>query len=63
MATVIAGSGPRQDQRLYQDMAVELGPAIRANAVVPGAILPAPGADPDGEEGRSRGRAVPVGRV
>ena len=41
----------------------ELAPAIRVNALVPGAILPPPGVDPETEEWRRRGERVPLGRT
>jgi NAD(P)-dependent dehydrogenase (short-subunit alcohol dehydrogenase family) len=41
----------------------ELAPAVRVNAVVPGAILPAPGVDPESDEWRSRAGRIPRGRT
>lgn len=40
----------------------ELAPAVRVNAVVPGAILPPPGMDPDGSDWARTVARVPVGR-
>lgn len=40
----------------------ELAPDIRVNAVVPGAILPPPGVDPDGDLWQAMGGAAPLGR-
>jgi len=48
---------------LTRQMAVELAPAIRANAVVPGAILPPPGVDESSPAWRRRGEKVPLGRT
>ncbi|MCB0217038.1 MAG: SDR family oxidoreductase [Caldilineae bacterium] len=39
----------------------ELAPAIRVNAIVPGAILPPPGLDPSSERWREIGSASPLG--
>ena len=41
----------------------ELAPDVRVNAIAPGAILPAPGVDPQSPEWQERGRDVPVGTV
>ncbi len=41
----------------------ELAPGVRVNAVVPGAILPPPGMDPDGPDWRGRGAKLPLGRT
>lgn len=41
----------------------ELAPRVRVNAIAPGAILPPPGEDPDGEAWRRRGEDVPLGRT
>jgi NAD(P)-dependent dehydrogenase (short-subunit alcohol dehydrogenase family) len=41
----------------------ELAPAVRVNAIAPGAILPPPGVPLDGEEWRGRGASVPTGRT
>ncbi len=43
--------------------AAELGPAIRVNAVVPGAVLPPPGVDPASERWRTTGERLPVGKT
>ncbi len=43
--------------------ALELAPGVRVNAVVPGAILPPPDADPEGEEWQRRGERVPLART
>lgn len=48
---------------LTQVSAWELAPDVRVNAVVPGAILPAPGVDPESSEWQSRGELVPTGKV
>ncbi len=40
----------------------ELAPAVRVNAVVPGAILPPPGVEPDSEAWREIGGRVPLKR-
>jgi pteridine reductase len=41
----------------------ELGPGIRVNAVVPGAVLPPPGLDPDDPAWRRMGERLPVAGV
>ncbi len=41
----------------------ELGPEVRANAVVPGPILPPPGESADDSSWRTRGRRVPLART
>lgn len=41
----------------------ELAPAVRVNAVVPGAILPAPGVDPESEAWLGRSKRIPRGRT
>ncbi len=43
--------------------AAELGPAIRVNAVVPGAVLPPPGVDEASERWRAIGDRLPVGKT
>jgi pteridine reductase len=48
---------------LSQVAARELAPAIRVNAIVPGAILPPPGVSPDSEEWRQFGAGLPLQRV
>lgn len=48
---------------LTRQMAVELAPAIRANAVVPGAILPPPGVETESPAWRRRGEKIPLGRT
>lgn len=48
---------------LTRSTAKELGPAVRANAVIPGPILPPPGEDPVGEAWRHRGDRLPLGRT
>lgn len=40
----------------------ELAPAVRVNALLPGAILPPPGVDPEGELWREIGSRNPLGR-
>jgi len=40
----------------------ELAPAVRVCAVVPGAVLPPTGTDPDGEAWRRIGQGIPLGR-
>lgn len=40
----------------------ELAPAVRVNAVVPGPVLPPPGASSDSEEWRQLTRRLPAGR-
>lgn len=41
----------------------ELGPSVRVNAVVPGAILPPPGMSQDDPEWLAKGSTLPVGSV
>jgi pteridine reductase len=41
----------------------ELGPEIRVNAILPGAILPPPGMDPDGEAWQAGLRRLPLARA
>ncbi len=41
----------------------ELAPAVRVNAIAPGAILPPPGVDPESRQWRQRGDEVPLGTV
>ena len=48
---------------LTEAMARELGPEVRVNAVVPGPILPPAGVDPEGEEWKRRGAALPLRRT
>lgn len=48
---------------LTQVSAWELAPAVRVNAVAPGAILPPPGVPLDSEEWQGRGAKVPTGRT
>lgn len=48
---------------LTRSSAKELGPAVRANAVLPGPILPPPGEDPAGEAWRHRGDRLPLQRT
>lgn len=48
---------------LTESAARELGPAVRVNAVVPGAILPPPGVDPEGESWAKRGDELPLRRT
>lgn len=48
---------------LTRILARELAPAVRVNAVVPGAILPPAGADADDEWGRLTRQRVPLARV
>jgi NAD(P)-dependent dehydrogenase (short-subunit alcohol dehydrogenase family) len=43
--------------------AYELAPAIRVNAIVPGAVLPPPGVDPQGETWVNLGARTPLGRT
>ncbi len=43
--------------------AYELAPAIRVNAIVPGAVLPPPGVDPQGETWANLGARTPLGRT
>lgn len=43
--------------------AYELAPAVRVNAIAPGAVLPPPGIDPDGDEWQAIGRKTPLSRV
>jgi pteridine reductase len=43
--------------------ALELAPAVRVNAVVPGALLPPPGMEADSEAWRRLGRRLPLGRT
>jgi pteridine reductase len=42
--------------------ALELAPAVRVNAVVPGAILPPPGESAESESWQQVGRRLPLGR-
>ncbi len=48
---------------LTRVLARELGPEVRANAVVPGPILPPPGEDPEGLGWTRRGTRLPLGRT
>ena len=48
---------------LTRAAARELGPRVRVNAVAPGAILPPPGEDPEGEEWAHRGDHLPLART
>lgn len=48
---------------LTRIMARELGPAVRVNAILPGAILPPPGLKTESEEWRQMGESLPVGRT
>lgn len=48
---------------LTRILARELAPEIRVNAILPGAILPPPGVDPDGEWGPLTRKRVPLARV
>jgi NAD(P)-dependent dehydrogenase (short-subunit alcohol dehydrogenase family) len=48
---------------LTRAAALELGPAVRVNAVVPGAILPPPGTDAGESSWQQRGERLPVGRT
>ena len=48
---------------LTEAAARELGPAVRVNAVVPGAILPPPGVDLEGESWSRRGDGLPLART
>ncbi len=41
----------------------ELAPEVRVNAVIPGAILPPPGVDPDSSEWQKMGERVPARRT
>lgn len=41
----------------------ELGPSVRVNAVMPGAVLPPPGMDATGDGWRRMGRRLPVERT
>jgi pteridine reductase len=43
--------------------AYELGPDVRVNAIAPGAILPPPNVDPDGEFWRNMGQQLPLKRT
>jgi pteridine reductase len=43
--------------------ALELAPAVRVNAIVPGALLPPPGVDTDADSWREMGRRLPLGRT
>ena len=48
---------------LTRTLARELAPAVRVNAVVPGAILPAPGVDPESEDWARWGERLPLQRT
>jgi pteridine reductase len=48
---------------LTRAAALELGPTVRVNAVVPGAILPPPGVPPEDSSWQRRGERLPVGRA
>lgn len=48
---------------LTRSAALELAPAIRVNAVVPGAILPPPGQSAESREWRQIGDRLPLGRA
>lgn len=48
---------------LTRALARELGPAVRVNAVIPGAILPPPGGTTDDPEWLQRGERLPLGRT
>lgn len=48
---------------LTRTLACELAPAVRVNAVIPGAILPAPELDPESDEWRTWGERLPLGRT
>ena len=48
---------------LTRIMARELGPEVRVNAVLPGAVLPPPGMTTDSTEWRRMGERLPVGRT
>ena len=48
---------------LTEAAARELGPAVRVNAVIPGAILPPPGVGPADESWRRRGDGLPLQRT
>ena len=41
----------------------ELAPEVRVNAILPGAVLPPPGMDPESEGWRRMGERLPVGRT
>ncbi len=43
--------------------AYELGPEVRVNAIAPGAILPPPNVDPEGEFWQHRGQQLPLKRT
>ena len=43
--------------------AYELAPTIRVNAIAPGAVLPPPGVDPQGETWSNIGARTPLGRT
>ncbi len=43
--------------------AYELGPEVRVNAIAPGAILPPPNVDPEGEFWQRRGQQLPLKRT
>ncbi|MFQ5459975.1 MAG: SDR family oxidoreductase, partial [Anaerolineae bacterium] len=48
---------------LTRGAALALGPDVRVNAVVPGAILPPPGLEATDDAWRRRGERLPVGRL
>lgn len=48
--------------QLTRGAALELAPAVRVNAVVPGAVLPPPGVEPDDRDWLDVGRRMPLGR-
>jgi pteridine reductase len=48
---------------LTRIMARELGPEVRVNAILPGAVLPPPGMTAEGTEWRQMGERLPVGRT
>ncbi len=48
---------------LTEAAALELGPSVRVNAVVPGAILPPPGASHEDEAWKRRGDRLPLRRT